>query len=262
MLFSNTIALLMALAPATLFAAPTPTSDSLPNVLVGRSIPAKALRTLQDSVCDLSAVQMPIGSSSSPLQSSPLHFDTSLTLFTAPTPLPLPGAGYTLRHVAIGRGIQNYTCSSAAATEKPVAIGAIASLFNATCTAVRAPTILAGITTMALDYEIPTSDVAQQMLSGHHEFNKDGAPFFLLETELHNYGSVQAAKNATSDAPTTASKGTNDLGSVAWLKLTGTAGQYKEVYRLNTAGGMAPKTCEGISGPISVPYAAEYWFYA
>jgi hypothetical protein len=183
-------------------------------------------------------------------------------LFTAPTPLPLPGAGYSLRHVAIGRGIQNYTCSSAAATEKPVAIGAIASLFNATCTAVRAPTILADVTAMALDYAVPTSEIAQQMLSGHHEFTKDGAPLFLLETELHNYGFIQAAKNASSDAPATASKGTNQLGSVTWLKLTGTAGQYKEVYRLNTAGGVAPKTCEGIYGPISVPYAAEYWFYA
>jgi hypothetical protein len=257
MLFSNTLALLMAVAPATLFAAPTPTSNSLSNVLAARAIPAQALKALQDSVCDLSSVKMPIG------MSSPLFIRNSfLTLFTAPTPLPVPGAGYTLRHVAIGRGVQNYTCSSAAATEKPTAIGAIATLFNGTCTAVRAPSVLADVTTMALDYAIPTSEIAQQLLSGHHEFTKDGAPLFLLDTELHKYGFVQAAKNASSNAPDTASKGTNLLGSVPWLKLTGTAGQYKEVYRLNTAGGVAPKTCEGIYGPISVPYAAEYWFYA
>jgi hypothetical protein len=176
--------------------------------------------------------------------------------------LPLPGTGFSIRHVAVGRGVQNYTCSSSAATEKPVANGAIAALFNATCSAVRAPTVLADVTTMALNYAVPTSEIAQHLLSGHHEFNKDGAPFFLLDTDLHKYGFIQAAKNGSSDAPATASKGTNGLGSVPWLKLTGTAGQFKEVYRINTAGGVAPKTCEGIQGSFSVPYAAEYWFYA
>ena len=51
------------------------------------------------------------------------------------------------------------------------------------------------------------------------------------------------------------------MGSVLWLKLDGTDGDYKSVYRLNTAGGVAPKTCDGITGDFTVPYAAEYWFW-
>lgn len=118
------------------------------------------------------------------------------------------------------------------------------------------------MTTLALSHAVPTSEIAQHLLSGHHEFTAAGSPLFVLDTDLHKYGYIQAKKNGTSDAPVTASKGTNNLGSVAWLKLVATEGDFKEVYRLNTAGGVAPKTCEGLQGEFSVPYAAEYWFWA
>jgi hypothetical protein len=52
------------------------------------------------------------------------------------------------------------------------------------------------------------------------------------------------------------------MGSVAWLKLNAMAGDYKEVYRVNTAGGMPPKTCGGVQGEFEVEYSAAYWFYA
>lgn len=137
----------------------------------------------------------------------------------------------------------------------------MASLFNATCNAVRAPAVLANVTALALNYEIPTSEIAETLLSGHHEFTDKGVPLFKLVTESVNYGMVYGKVIANSTAPTTASKGTNDLGSVLWLKLNGIDGDYKEVYRINTAGGAAPKTCEGINGEFTVPYAAEYWFW-
>lgn len=89
----------------------------------------------------------------------------------------------------------------------------------------------------------------------------------MLETEHANYGRVECALDAKSPAPETASKGTNDLGSVPWLKLNATTGgdqtwAYNEVYRIHTAGGAAPKTCEGIEGSFTVEYSAQYWFYA
>ncbi|KAF2010966.1 hypothetical protein BU24DRAFT_444151 [Aaosphaeria arxii CBS 175.79] len=229
MLFTNTLAFILAVAPTALFAAPTPTK---------RDLSAATVKLLQNGTCDLSELKMPI----------------------APTPLPEP-FGLKLAHIAVGRGTQNYTCATASSTDAPKAVGAVASLYNATCSAVRAPAVLADITKLALDHAIPKNDIAQKLLSGHHEFTAAGVPLFLLQSDNNNYGYVQAKKNSSSDAPTTATKGTNNLGSVPWLKLDAVEGDYKAVYRINTAGGVAPKTCEGITGAFTVEYAAEYWFY-
>lgn len=35
----------------------------------------------------------------------------------------------------------------------------------------------------------------------------------------------------------------------------------KEIYRVNTAGGNPPKTCDGMPTTFEIQYAAEYWFY-
>lgn len=179
----------------------------------------------------------------------------------AATPLPTPGQGLRLAHVAVGRGTQNYTCTTSSPTETPSAVGAVAKLFNATCSAVRAPAVLADVTTLALSHPVPDNEIAQHLLSGHHEFTDKGVPLFDLNTDLNKWGYIQAKKNGTSNAPATASKGSNGLGSVPWLKLINVEGDYQEVYRLNTAGGVAPKTCEGIQGNFQVEYSAEYWFW-
>lgn len=239
MIFTNTITLILALAPTTLFAAPTKTVESIADVLARRHLPAEVAKKLEDGVCDLSKAKMPL----------------------APTPLPSPAPGLVLAHVAFGRGTQNYTCASAAATEKPVQVGAMAQLYNVTCQAVRAPAVLADIPALALAHGIPANDVSQRLLSGHHEFTAAGVPLFVLDTASHKYGSVQAKKDAASDAPARAAKGANGLGSVAWLKLAATVGDYKEVYRVSTAGGVAPKTCEGIVGSFEVEYSTLYYFW-
>ena len=51
------------------------------------------------------------------------------------------------------------------------------------------------------------------------------------------------------------------LSSVAWLKLNAVEGDYKDVYRVHTAGGMAPKNCAGQKSRFEVQYSAQYWFY-
>jgi hypothetical protein len=145
-------------------------------------------------------------------------------------------------------------------------VGAIASLFNATCDAARLNVAtLAQVTTLSLNYAIPTSAEATARLSGHHQFTAAGTPLFMLQTDAVNYGRVEAKVDAKSPAPEGASKGTNGLGSVPWLKLKATVEedwQYGEVYRVHTAGGQAPKTCEGSAASFSVEYSAQYWFYA
>lgn len=179
----------------------------------------------------------------------------------APTPLPAIGQGLHLAHVAVGQGTQNYTCKTTSSSEIPVQVGAMATLYNVTCQTVRAPAVLADITNLALTHTIPKSDIAVQLTSGHHEFTDKGVPLFNLNTDLYKYGYVQAKKNGTSDAPSNASKGPNGLGSVGWLKLTSVEGDYKEVYRVNTAGGVSPKTCDGVNGHVEVGYSALYYFY-
>lgn len=239
MIFRTSLALALAFAPSAIIAAPTKTVEGNVLDIAARSLPPAVIKAIEDGNCDLDNVKLP----------------------AAPTALPPPSAGLYLSHVAIGRGTQNYTCASAAPSSTPVQVGAKAILFNATCSASRAPAVLADVTKHALEYAIPTTELANKMMSGHHEFNTAGVPFFSLDTVNANWGFVNCKKNGTSAAPADAALGTNKLGSVPWLKLTGTEGDYKEIYRVNTAGGVAPKTCEGISGDFTVEYAAEYWFY-
>lgn len=266
MIFTTPLNLVLALAPAALFAAPTQNADSIASLIPRQDLPVGVYEELRktDALCDLSNVKLPAGMSSTHL----LNLNNVLTIPSAPTPLANPAEGTFLRHIAIGRGTQNYTCASSSASEAPKAVGAVASLFNATCDAARLNVNTLGqVTDLALNYAIPTSAEAEQRLSGHHEFTADGVPLFMLETKDANYGRVECALDAKSPAPATASKGTNDLGSVPWLKLNATTGgdqawAYNEVYRIHTAGGAAPKTCEGIEGSFTVEYSAQYWFYA
>lgn len=75
----------------------------------------------------------------------------------------------------------------------------------------------------------------------------------------------QGKKEASADAPADACKGLQGEGAVPWLYLSKAASsdpEIEEVFRVVTAGGMQPDTCEGVEGTeIEVKYAAEYWFY-
>lgn len=126
----------------------------------------------------------------------------------------------------------------------------------------RAPSVLASIPAIALTQSIDLNqDVQKYTVSGHHEFTAAGVPLFMLNVGASNYGYVMAKSAANSTAPADAVKGENGLGSVPWLKLNAVEGDYKEIYRLQTAGGVAPKTCDGQASKFYVQYAAEYWFW-
>jgi hypothetical protein len=175
--------------------------------------------------------------------------------FTAPIPLPPVSAGLTLTHVVIGRGTQNYTCADSTKTTIPVAAGALATLFNATCMSAPFPQIVSMLPTIALKFPVPSS---QLFLSGHHFFSDSTTPTFSLTTPEHNWGSVWTKKNAAAAAP-------NPATDVPWLKLTAktaTGCTISEVYRVDTAGGVAPPTCEGQPKNVEVQYAAVYWMYS
>lgn len=200
-------------------------------------------------------------------------------------------------HVLIGRGTQNYTCDGNATSSKPVANGAVATLFNASCIAANYPDLLSTMPDVALQFPVPSvddisnsggggggggsrspnsgSDAAAAYLGGFHYFTDPTTPVFNLDTTAHDLGVATVKKANATSAPMNALPGSNGrgFGSVPWLKLvsntTAAAAAaatntvvYKEVYRLQTAGGQPPETCVGQPASIQVDYAAQYWFYS
>lgn len=180
---------------------------------------------------------------------------------------------------------QNYTCSLASANVTPKAVGAMASLYNVSCIASNYPDILSILPGLALQYALPATpgsnlEPSNIAFVGEHYFASNGTPTFdlTLGAKYHidsigpapeDLGITSAttigAKN--SSAPANAPKGENGAGdgAVPWLRLptlNETDSDIKAVYRLNTAGGKAPATCEDSPAYFSVQYAAEYWFYS
>ncbi|EGC44242.1 conserved hypothetical protein [Histoplasma capsulatum var. duboisii H88] len=227
--------------------------------------------------------------------------DFSRAKLPAPTkPLPPVPQGQKLLHVTIGRGIQNYTCASSSASDTPKATGALATLFEATCLAATFPRLLALLPRIALHMPKPTYPQSKSSpstrsqpdsnfnldldfdfdldpltfgpsnmpIAGYHYFDSTGVPVFDLLADGHS----AVAKVADVPAPKDALKGVGRqmFGAVAWLYLAavdGSSGKAKSVYRVATAGGKAPATCngwkgnDGDGGVLSVEYSAEYWFF-
>jgi hypothetical protein len=171
-----------------------------------------------------------------------------------------------LKHVAIGRGTQNYSCR-ANETAAPVALGAVATLYNASCVASIYPDLLSMLPNVALQFELTDIDQATLSLSnlaisGHHYFSNLTTPIFNLKTTAMDLGFATCAKNNSVAAPAGEPTGQDDegFGAVTWLKLltrAGATGNLKEVYRVNTAGGKPPTTCAGMPTTFEVEYAAE-----
>lgn len=179
----------------------------------------------------------------------------------SPTPLPPPSPGLTLKHVAVGRGTQNYTCDTTNATSVPVSIGAKATLFNATCVAATYPGLFNLLPKVVLALNLkPGAARTNPAISGQHFFLATGVPFFDLNTPAMQLGEAHCGVNKSIPAPPNAPRGRVREPAVAWLKLltkNGTTGNLQEVYRLQTAGGSPPKTCWGMPAVFERQYAAQ-----
>ncbi|KAF2263205.1 hypothetical protein CC78DRAFT_419652, partial [Lojkania enalia] len=147
-----------------------------------------------------------------------------------------PPADQSLVLIALGQGTQNYTCANSTAT--PTAIGALAQLFNASCA------------------------VAQGSLGSIEEDGASiGAHFFLDDTtpdfDIIGLGNTVAKKVEAVPAP--------QATDVPWLRLEAqqeaSTSPVRQIYRLNTVGGVAPESCQGQQGVITVEYEAQYWIY-
>jgi hypothetical protein len=145
-----------------------------------------------------------------------------------------------------------------------VQVGAVATLFNASCLASTYPDLLNMLPNVALQFNL-TDDEAQMAptnlgVSGKHFFTNTTTPFFDLDFAGLQLGKAPCAKNNSVTAPTDAPKGQSGEASVPWLKLltrSGATDGLHEVYRLETAGGSPPATCEGMPASFTVQYGAQ-----
>ncbi|KAM0280834.1 hypothetical protein ACHAQH_003864 [Verticillium albo-atrum] len=206
------------------------------------------------------------------------------------TELASPPEGSVLKHIALGHGIQNYTCVPGQAAK---ATGAVAVLYDATALYPRRgpnalPTVehFNALTTTALwgtplplnsdgstefgasasePFKAPAAlDIPGQEIPflGLHYFDGAGVPTFLTGTsEADSEAVLKAFKVGDAPAPAGADPGPVGTGAVAWLYLGANPGSrgFTAVYRVITAGGK-PKECVD-DKPQSVPYATYYWLY-
>ena len=179
-----------------------------------------------------------------------------------------------LFQVVVGRGTQNYTCDVSNATAAPQAVGALATLYNVTELATKRPALLRTLTRLAMfmDPDAPCvqgSEYIQGLISGYHYFLDGTTPYFNLDTDAHSYGAGAVEKTSVADAPADATPGQpgQAYGAAAWLMLSKNSGDayvdgdWSRVYRLNTAGGNPPDTCEGREAAFTIEYAAQYWIF-
>lgn len=188
--------------------------------------------------------------------------------------------------MALGFGIQNYSCAGAGAA--PAATGALAMLYDAAAVYRALPAAdAANLTAHALwSHAVPLNLVdgggaspsqpfaaaaplelpglaAPLPFVGHHFFDAGGVPTFDLDGGAAGRVHMPSAKLGAVAAPAVADAGPQRTGAVGWLYLgekpgAGAVGA-KYLYRVLTAGG-ASHGCDG-AGSDSTPYAALYWFY-
>jgi hypothetical protein len=196
-----------------------------------------------------------------------------LTHSPGATELPAPFTNLILKHVTIGSGVQNYSCSTDE-NSKPKALGALATLYDATTLAYTSPSTLHEIPRIAVTQSLNSALIYNNPLSiptigsfpilGSHYFTADGTPAFDLTMTREI---IFAKKIGDVPAPKDASEGPEGTGAVDWLALAdngkGASVGLGEVYRVETAGGSPPARCNGENkGKVfSVQYSAEYWFY-
>ncbi|KAJ8066983.1 hypothetical protein OCU04_004362 [Sclerotinia nivalis] len=175
----------------------------------------------------------------------------------------LPSPSGTLAYAALGRGIQNYTCSAVGAT--PVALGAVASLYDATEYAKCNSAAFNTLPNIAVYTNLPSTTSAKFLglkTLGKHFFDASGTPTFDLYTVSKI---LYSAKTGDVTAPINASPGPADTGAVDWLSLSAKVNYASvgltEVFRVETAGGNSINPCTK-AGVQSVQYAAQYWFYS
>ncbi|KAK5627317.1 hypothetical protein RRF57_003032 [Xylaria bambusicola] len=123
---------------------------------------------------------------------------------------------------------------------------------------------------LALQFDLPYSPLSDDkskkmgptelIVSGKHFFTNSTTPFFNLDTKRAQIGEVPCSKLNATAAPADAPKGRKGEIAVPWLRLAANpdaTGGLHQVFRVETAGGSSPATCQGQPAAFTVEYAAE-----
>lgn len=226
MLFTNTISLILAVAPIAIFAAPTKTIKA-------------------NSVCNLDGLTVPIAPTALPALGEGLHIAHISVGWGTQN---YTCANSTAKPVQVGALAHLYNVTCQAATTDPEIIHTNLDYFYnfiETNAGVRERT-LSGLHDFTADgvprFNLSTPEHNYGIVTAKKDAGSD-AP--------KHTPTASAAANPTSSA----------LPDVPWLKLKATGGDYKEVYRVYTRGGSAPSSCsESKIGAFEVPYFAVYYF--
>nr|XP_019012364.1 uncharacterized protein I206_03211 [Kwoniella pini CBS 10737]OCF51145.1 hypothetical protein I206_03211 [Kwoniella pini CBS 10737] len=233
---------LFALLPAALSAPAADTSSSNVDLRSLASISKSNLKSLASKIpqnCQLTNITVPLNGQDG---------------------LSVP-AGQVVSNVAVGRGIQNYTCSSGAY----VSAGALANLFDMSCVFsmssgfIEASQVSGLLPKMAFS-ALSFPDAGGLPIAMHHLFV--GTPGSETRGAISpefatNADKVIVSKVAAFNDPS------NSSVNVPWLQLSALKDQgslAKSVFRLNTVNGQPPASCVTEGEQLSVQYAAMYWF--
>ncbi|KZP25028.1 hypothetical protein FIBSPDRAFT_783924 [Athelia psychrophila] len=200
------------------------------------------------------------------LSSAKLTFPSNVTVLTAPSAAP--------EYIGLGVGVQNYTCNTTSSTY--VLFGAVAELFDLSCifsestfgsvqdSAFNAWTAAADTVDV---FEIITDLIADPAILGQHYYVDNPAPAPGASAESPKFDFTSAVEKGNSNAFVVGAK-VGDLpaptgpSDIDWVQLKEVAGQLAgTVFRTNTRGGQPPKSCSASSPPVSIKYAAKYWFF-
>ncbi|KAG9119454.1 hypothetical protein FRC07_005510 [Ceratobasidium sp. 392] len=173
-------------------------------------------------------------------------------------------------YITLGVGTQNYTCSSAG---NYTSAGAVAVLIDISCLYEYDDKLFDEIQDRVYNkigmysHQLPSWPKIEAMLKhyphilGDHYFTfKDGAiaPVFDFRAR-----SKKGDENAfTVDKRVGGIPSPDGKKNIDWLQLESTEGGLaKYTFRVDTKGGVAPKSCHKEGHTITVPYTAKYWFF-
>lgn len=184
-----------------------------------------------------------------------------LILHSGDQSLSPPTEGFELRFMAVLRGTWNWTCETSDQHSKPFSIGGVGVVIDTSKEIQKMET--------EEEYYDWVAELAHNPVSNFtsENFNILG-DFVQLEEHLgysdfsplaEFYGTMSEIIPAPADGP----KGPDGSDPIIWGRFNATEGSrgVKQIYRVKSAGGKAPATCDGLEDHLEIDFAAAAWIY-
>ncbi|KAG8729987.1 hypothetical protein FRC12_020586 [Ceratobasidium sp. 428] len=172
-------------------------------------------------------------------------------------------------YITLGVGTQNYTCTAAG---NYTSAGAVAELIDTSCIYEYHQKLFDELPDRVYNkigmysHQLPSLHKIEaifgyypHMLGKHYFTSQNGAiaPVFDFRTSKKGDENAFTIDKRVGGIPSPDGK-----KNIDWLQLESTAGGLaKYTFRVDTKGGVAPKSCHKEGHTITVPYTAMYWFF-